>query len=111
MDHFIPMLVKNISNRCYVKMYYINCLTHKNCRSITTSCSTGQLTNKLRFCSHMLVVLTALVFIFYFFFILHVPLLVVILHAFFHIYTYYTMFIIIMLTIIARYYVSLDSLV
>ena len=30
---------------------------------------------------------------FYFYFILHVPLLVVILHAFFHIYNYCTMFI------------------
>jgi len=60
MDHFIPMLVKNISNRCSAKTYYINCLTHKNRKSITTSCSTGQPTNKLRFCSHMLVVFIAL---------------------------------------------------
>ena len=63
MDHFIPMLVKNISNRSSAKTCYINCLTHKKCISITTSCSTGQLTNKLRFCSHMLVVPIALVVI------------------------------------------------
>jgi hypothetical protein len=45
MDHFLPMFVKNISNTCSANTYYINHLTHKNCKSVTTSSPTAQLTD------------------------------------------------------------------
>jgi len=41
--HFVPMSVKKVSNMCFAKMYYINHLTHKNCRTVDISCSAGQL--------------------------------------------------------------------
>ena len=51
--------VKNIPNTRSAKTYYIDCLTHKNCKSVNPSSSSGQLTNELRYCSHLSVVLMA----------------------------------------------------
>jgi hypothetical protein len=45
LDQFVPMLVKNVSNTCSAKTYYINRLTHKNCKRVTTSNPTVQLTD------------------------------------------------------------------
>jgi hypothetical protein len=45
LDHFVPMLVKTVSNTCSAKTYYINGLTHKNCKRVTTSNHTAQLTD------------------------------------------------------------------
>jgi hypothetical protein len=41
-----PMIVKNVSNTCSAKTYYINRLTHKICERVTTSNPTAQLTDK-----------------------------------------------------------------
>jgi hypothetical protein len=55
LDHFVPMLVKNVSNTCSARTYYINHLTHKNCKRVTTSNPTTQLTDELaHFCSHVI---------------------------------------------------------
>jgi hypothetical protein len=54
LDHFVPMIVKNVSNTCFAKTYYINRLTHKNCKRVTTNNPTAQLTNELIFCSHVI---------------------------------------------------------
>ena len=51
--------VKNVSNTCPAKTYYINRPTHKNCKSVNPSFSTGQETNELRYCSHLSVALMA----------------------------------------------------
>jgi hypothetical protein len=48
------MLVTNVSNTCSAKTYCINRLTHKNCKRVTTSNPTAQLTNELVFCSHVI---------------------------------------------------------
>jgi hypothetical protein len=42
LDHFVPMLVKNVSNTCSAITYYINRLTH--CKKVTTSNPAAQLT-------------------------------------------------------------------
>jgi hypothetical protein len=45
LDHFVSMLVKNVSNMCSTKTYYVNHLTYKKCTSIDTSSTKGQLTD------------------------------------------------------------------
>jgi hypothetical protein len=37
LDHFVPMLVKNFSEKCAAKIYYINRLTHTSCNMITNN--------------------------------------------------------------------------
>jgi len=39
------MLVKNVSNMCTAKIYYINHLSCKNCKSVDSTYSAGQLTD------------------------------------------------------------------
>ena len=51
--------IKNASNTCSTKTYYINHPTHKKCKSVNPSSSSGQLTNELRYCSHSSVALMA----------------------------------------------------
>jgi len=50
---------KEVSNTCSAKTYYISHLTHKKCKSVNPSSSSGQLTNELRYCSHSSVTLMA----------------------------------------------------
>jgi hypothetical protein len=45
LNHFVPVLVKNVSNTYSAKTYYINRLTHKNCKRVTTSNPTAHLTD------------------------------------------------------------------
>jgi hypothetical protein len=45
LDQTVPMLEENASNTCSAKTYYINRLTHKNCKSVNTSNPTVQPTD------------------------------------------------------------------
>jgi hypothetical protein len=42
LDHIVPVLVKNVSNTCSAKTYYINNTTHMNCKSVAMSNPTAQ---------------------------------------------------------------------
>jgi hypothetical protein len=46
LDHSVPMFVKKVSNTCSAITYYINRLTQKNCKGVTTSNPTAQLTDQ-----------------------------------------------------------------
>jgi hypothetical protein len=61
LDQTVHMLVKSVSNKCSAKTYYINRPTLKNRKSVATSFRTEELTNELRFCSHMMVAVIAVV--------------------------------------------------
>jgi hypothetical protein len=45
LDHFVLMLVKNVSNTRSAITYYVNSLTHKNWKRVTTTNPTAQLTD------------------------------------------------------------------
>jgi hypothetical protein len=45
MDQIVPVLVKNASNTCSAETYYINLVTHKKCKRVTTTNPTAQLTD------------------------------------------------------------------
>jgi hypothetical protein len=61
LDQIVHMLVKSVSNKCSAKTYYTNRPTLNNRKSVATSFRAAELTNELRFCSHMIVAVIAFV--------------------------------------------------
>jgi hypothetical protein len=45
LDQIVAMLVKDVSNTCSAKTYYINRLTHNNCKTVTMGNRTAELSD------------------------------------------------------------------